>query len=126
MISSIKSKVNVFRKDNSPTLHCAINDQNVICIIDEGSVINCCSFAFAKRAGIAIDTVQCSAIGANKTPMKVAGVAKYEVIACVLGTPQTSRIKIATMIVINDLGTDILLGQPSKIDNQIVTIPHAA
>ena len=100
--------------------------KNVICIIDEGSVINCCSFAFAKRAGIAIDTVQCSAIGANKTPMKVAGVAKYEVIACVLGTPQTSRIKIATMIVINDLGTDILLGQPSKIDNQIVTIPHAA
>ena len=24
------------------------------------------------------------------------------------------------------MGTDILLGQPSKVDNQIITIPHAA
>ena len=28
------------------------------------------------------------------------------------------------MIVINDLGTDVLLGQPTKVDNCIVTVPH--
>ena len=126
MISTIRSKISGFRKESSPTLHCVINRQNVICIIDEGSVINCCSYSFAKRAGIAIDSVQCSAIGANKSPMNVAGIAKHDINAIVLGTNSSSLIRIATMIVINDLGTDILLGQPSKIDNKIITVPHAS
>ena len=48
--------------------------------------------------------------------MNVAGIAKHDINAIVLGTNSSSLIRIATMIVINDLGTDILLGQPSKID----------
>ena len=126
MISTIRSKITGFRKDHSPTLHCVINNQHVLSIIDEGSVINCCSYTFAKRAGIPIDSVQCSAIGANQSPMNVAGIAKYDINALVLGLSNPSCFKIATMIVINDLGTDMLLGQPSKIDNKIITIPHAS
>ena len=57
--------------------------------------------------------------------MNVIGIAKHDVTATVLGTSSPSFIKIVTFIVINDLGTDILLGQPSKVDNQIITIPHA-
>ena len=124
MISNIKSKINLFRKENSPTLQCMINEQHVICIIDEGSVINCCSHSFALKTGLRVENVDCSAVGANKSPMNVIGIVKHEVIATVLGSLTPATIRIATMIVINDLGADILLGQPSKVDNKIITIPH--
>ena len=124
VVSTIKSKITSFRRENSPTLHCLINSQHVICIIDEGSVINCCSLSFAKKANIPIKNVSCAAVGANKSPMNVVGIAKYDVSATVLGTDTPCKIKIATLIIINDLGADVLLGQPTKVDNQIVTIPH--
>ena len=114
-----------FRREKSPKIHCVINNQHVICIIDEGSVINCCSYAFAKKANIPIENVSCAAVGANKSPMNVIGIAKYDINATVVGTNMPSKIKIATLIVINDLGAEVLLlGQPTKVDNQIVTIPH--
>ena len=42
-----------------------------------------------------------------------------------VGTSRPSNIRISTIIVvIHDLGTDLLLGQPAKIDNKIITLPH--
>ena len=79
---------------------------------------------FFKRAGIPIESVICSAIGANKSPLNVAGITKYDIKAAVIGTNTPSNILISKMIVIHDLGTDILLGQPAKIDNCIITVPH--
>ena len=38
VVSTIKSKIMGFRREKSPTIHCVINNQHVICIIDEGSV----------------------------------------------------------------------------------------
>ena len=85
IIASIESTVNTFRRESSPTLCCNINSQNVVCIVDEGSVINCCSFSFAKRARLPIEPVTCAALGANKSPMSVAGITKYDIYASVIG-----------------------------------------
>ena len=124
ILANIQSKINTFRKEESPTMCCKINELNILCLIDEGSVINCCSYSFVKRAGIPIESVVCSAIGANKSPMNVAGITKYDIVAAVIGTNTPSNILISKMIVIHDLGTDILLGQPAKIDNCMITVPH--
>ena len=124
IIAAIKTTVDSFRKENSPTLCCTINSQSVVCIVDEGSVINCCSFTFAKRVGLPIEPVKCAAIGANKSPMSVAGITKHDVYANVMGAANPCQIVISRLIVIKDLGTDILLGQPTKVDNCIITIPH--
>ena len=124
IISNIKTKINGFRKENSPSFICQINHQTAVCLVDEGSVINCCSYKFAKKANIPLENVHCSAIGANKTPMTVMGMTKYDIYAHILGTNSPCSIKIAKMIIIKDLGVDVLLGQPAKVDNCIVTIPH--
>ena len=124
IISSIATKISSFRKEESPTLLCKINDQLAICLVDEGSVINCCSHSFAKKSGIPIESVQCSALGANKTPMTVVGVARYDIWATVIGPSNPCNLIVSKMIIIKDLGVDILLGQPAKIDNCIITIPH--
>ena len=58
---------------------CKINELNILCLIDEGSVINCCSYSFVKRAGNPMESVICSAMGANKLPMNVAGIMKYDI-----------------------------------------------
>ena len=60
VLANIQSRITSFRKEQSPTLCCSINGFNVTCIIDEGSVINCCSYAFAKKAGLTIDPVSCT------------------------------------------------------------------
>ena len=124
IIASIKSSINSFRKEASPTLCCSINSQNVVCIVDEGSVINCCSMAFVKRAKIPVESVNCAAVGANKSPMSVIGITKYDVYATVIGTSNPCKIVISRLIVIKDLGADVLLGQPTKVDNCVITIPH--
>ena len=125
LISNIKTRINRFRKNESPTFICEINDHNCVCLVDEGSMINCCSFEFSKKADIPLENFHCSALGANKTPLVVVGITRYDVIAQVIGTSSSScKIKIAKLIIIKDLGVDILLGQPAKIDNCIVTIPH--
>ena len=109
VLANIQSRITTFRKEQSPTLCCSINDFTVTCIIDEGSVINCCSYAFAKKAGLPIDPVSCKAVGANKSPMKIAGVTRFNITAHVKGARSPCLINISRMIVIYDLGTDILL-----------------
>ena len=92
--------------------------------IDEGSVINCCSFAFAKLAKLPIDPVLYSGVGANKSHMKIAGITRHDIKASVIGVRDPCKINIAQMIVIYVLGTDILFGQPAKVDNCIITVLH--
>ena len=123
-IFTLDSRIRNFRKEVSPTLNCVINDTNVLCIVDEGSEINCCSYLFAQKAKIPIVEVKCSAVGANKSKMNVVGMAKADIYASVIGSRNLSQIKIVEMIVINNLGADVLLGQPTKVDNQIITFPH--
>ena len=123
-IFTLDSRIKQFRKEISPTLNCLINNTAALCIVDEGSEINCCSYLFAKKAKIPIKEVQCSAVGANKSKMNVIGMAKTDIYATVIGSRNAQQIKLAEMIVINNLGADILLGQPCKVDNQIITLPH--
>ena len=126
IVLNLKTKINAIniRKEKSPSLTCVINSFNIICVVDEGSEINCLSYNFAKKANIPIDKVKCSAIGANKSPMNVVGVTKYDIHASVVGTRVPADINLSRMIVIDDLGADALLGMPAKIDNKIVTLTH--
>ena len=126
IVMNVKSKLQDrnIRKEKSSSLSCIINSENLVCVVDEGSEINCLSYNFAKKAKIPIAKVNVSAVGANKVPMNVAGVTKFDVHASVIGTRVPAEINLSKMIVINDLGADALLGMPAKIDNHIVTLPH--
>ena len=125
IVQNIKLKINSFRKESSPSLNCVINSNNIVCVIDEGSQINCLSYRFAQKAGIPIVNSSCKAVGAGNSTIDVVGVTKYDVVAKVIGASNPEvTINIGKMIVIRDLGADALLGQPSKVDNCIITYPH--
>ena len=124
VIQNIESTMKHFRKENSPTLNCSINSKHAVCVVDEGSEIKCCSYVFATESKLPIENVVCAAVGANKSSLKVMGITSSDIIARVFGTKLPCEIKIAKMIVVDNLGADVLLGQPTKIDNHIVTLPH--
>ena len=119
---NVKAKIHAInlRKEKSPSLTCLINSFNIVCVVDKGSKINCLSYNFAKKANIPIDKVSCTAVGANKSPMNVVGVTKYDIYASVVGTRVPADINLSRMVVIDDLGADALLGMLAKIDNKIV------
>ena len=56
--------------------------------------------------------------------MNVLGMTKYDVIVSVVGARVPVQINLGRMVVIQNLGVDALLGQPAKIDNEVVTFPH--
>ena len=126
IVRHVKSRIKEFRKESSPSLNCVINSQNLVCIVDEGSQINCLSYNFAQKARIPIMNSSCRAVGAGNSAIDVVGETKYDIVAEVIGTRVPVSINIGKMVVVKDLGADALLGQPGKIDNQIICIPHTS
>ena len=123
-VSSIMEKYKIVRKEKSPTLSCTFNDSVMVCLVDEGSEINCMSYDIALRNAVPIVETPCKAVGAGKSPMNVIGMTKHDIIVDVIGGRVPAQINLGQMIVIQNLGTDVLLGQPAKVDNEIVTFPH--
>ena len=128
IVRNVKLTINSFRKELSPSLNCIINSNNLLCIIDEGSQINCISYNFAQKTKIPIETSNCKAVGAGQSAIDVVGVTKYSIIAEVIGVnaPIPININLGKMVVIKDLGADALVGQPGKVDNQIICVPHTS
>ena len=126
IIRNVKLRINNFRKELSPSLNCVINSSNLLCIVDEGSQINCLSYNFAQKTKIPIMNSSCKAVGAGNSAIDVVGVTKFDIIAEVIGANSSApvTINLGQMVVIKDLGADALVGQPGKIDNQIVCFPH--
>ena len=46
------------------------------------------------------------------------------IIKVIMESGTIAELNLDVCLIVKDLGTDILIGQPAKIDNQIVTIPH--
>ena len=124
IVRNVKIKIKEFRKEMSPSLNCIINSNNLVCIVDEGSQINCLSFSFAQKSKIPIVQSTCTAVGAGNSLIDVMGVTKHEIFAEVVGAKDKVRISLGRMVVIRNLGADALVGQPGKIDNKILTSPH--
>ena len=108
-VSSIMSKYKMVRKEKSPSLSCIFNESILLCLIDEGSEINCISNDFVLKNAIPVVDVKCKAVGAGKSPMNVVGMTKYDIIVTVVGPRVPVKINLGQMVVIQNLGTDALL-----------------
>ena len=103
-VSSIMAKYRSVRKEKSPSLTCKLNESVMVCLIDEGSEINCLSNEFVLKNSIPVVEVECKAVGAGKAPMNVIGMTKYDVIVSIVGTRVPVNINLGHMIVIQNLG----------------------
>ena len=56
--------------------------------------------------------------------MSIVGQSKYPLQALVSGPKVPVKINLGQCVIISNLGCPVLIGQPAKIENEIVTFPH--
>ena len=112
------------RKARSPQLRILIYSEETWAIIDEGSDINCIDESLATKRGVRFEKTSCKAKAAGSSRMQLTGQTQDDVIISVKHVGCPILLRLGKMVVVKNLGVDLLLGEPAKIDNQITTIPH--
>ena len=78
--------------------------------VHSGQPLTCSTDASAKAAG--------------NNNIHIKGQSAGDVLIKVLMNGKEAEINLDVCLIIKDLGTDVLIGQPAKIDHHIVTMPH--
>ena len=112
------------RKSKSPCLAVTLNNRPTFATIDEGSEINCLDYGFATRNGIKFSPTDCVATAAGSTAMNLSGETIDGISISISDSKTPIILTLGKMVVVRNLGVDILIGEPGKVDNEIVTIPH--
>ena len=102
----------------------SINGVDVIGTLDEGAEVSCISLEAAKKLKLPIVKADCSAISADKIPMRAVGQTSSNLFAVVKQSKSNSIINLGNFLVISNLGVNLLIGQPTKVDTSMVSIPH--
>ena len=112
------------RKEKSPMVSAVYENREFLATLDEGSEINCVDEGFAVSNGIKYIPSSCKAMAAGSSSMKLAGQTLFNIDIDVLGARSNVRWSLGKMVVVTNLGVDVLIGEPGKFDNKIITIPH--
>ena len=112
------------RKEKSPTVPVLMNDAILLATVDEGSEINCMDEKFALKNNIKLIPTSCTATAAGSTTMKLAGQTFEDTVLSVQGSEFPIKWDLGKVVIVTNLGVDVLVGEPGKADNKIVTIPH--
>ena len=98
------------RKSKSPCLPVLLNSATAYATIDEGSEINCIDYQFAVRNQISFIPTKCTALAAGSNEMKLAGESKQLISVTVKNTLIPIVLTLEKVIVVRNLGVDILIG----------------
>ena len=123
-------KRNGVRKAKSPSILVCMSDDDVrynfktMATIDEGSEINCLDDGFAAKCGIRFSPTDCRAKAAGSAKMSLVGQSMDELTVSVVHSGTPIKLSTGKMVIVKNLGVDMLLGEPCKRENEIITIPH--
>ena len=112
------------RKEKSPMIPITIKQASTVATIDEGSEINCLDKGFALQNDIKFVPTHCQAYAAGKQVMELAGQTIQDVIVHLQGINSMVTWNLGKAIIVSNLGVDVLVGEPGKVDNMIMTVPH--
>ena len=112
------------KRTKSPSIWLNINGKTVIAVIDEGSEVTVIDHEFAKQAGIGIEKTSTSAKAAGNNAVQIMGQSVSNVIANVLNLRVPATLNFGHCLIVKNLGTTILIGQPTKVDHNIITNPR--
>ena len=122
-IRQVISKHSVPKAD-SPSLFGEIRGKGTETIFDEGAQLNVLDDKFARELNLKIIETPQMASAANKTPMKVTGQTKEDLVVKFNAGTEVVEINLGKVVTVENLGTKILVGEPGKRDNRVVTVPH--
>ena len=112
------------RKEYSPQIRTKIGNVPVDATVDEGSELNCIDSSIAAKCYIKYKPIELNAMAAGSNLMKILGVVSNDVVLDVYDTKSQVKITLKNAVVVKNLGSDILIGEPAKYDNNIVTFPR--
>ena len=103
----------------SPTLKATLHGHKVLVTIDEGSELNCISLDLAKRCSLDIIRTENRAKAADSSRLRLVGQLKKPLNLVV--EPLGTFVKLNHVVVVDQLNAQLLLGEPGKRDNDIIT-----
>ena len=112
------------RKSKSPCILAELGKVRVYATIDEGSEINCIDEGFAVKNALKYVPTSCKATAAGCNVMSLAGQTETDISLRIGYSKKFITLRLGRMIVVKNLGVEILVGEPGKQDNEIITIPH--
>lgn len=112
------------RKARSPTLLGRTNGQDFVLIIDEGAELNVMDEGLANSLGLEVDDSLARAAAANNTALQITGQTTADLLINVDTDGGSVELNLGKVPIVRNLGCSLLLGEASKADNRIMTIPH--
>ena len=112
------------RKECSPMVNALLKSEICTPTIDEGSEINCIDSVFAKKVNLYEVPTACSATAAGNTAMVVTGQTRDNVVLHIPHSSSSIVWDLSKCVVVENLGVDVLIGEPGKVDNMIITKSH--
>ena len=104
----------------SPALKVTLNNHPAVATLDEGAEVSAISLRFCKQSNTASADTAHTARAADSSKLRVVGRTKNSV--TLLAQPGNIPIKLGHVLVVDQLNADILIGEPGKGANNIVTV----
>ena len=114
---------NAVRKEKSPAVAVTIENRPALAILDEGSEINCLDEGLALKLNVQFVPTSCTALAAGSSRMKLVGQTTEDIKLYPQGVDNTFCWNLGKTVIVNNLGTDSLVGEPGKVDNNIAFFP---
>ena len=108
-------------KAGSPKMLVTVNHRRATLLVDEGSKINCVNKDFADKNYIRFELTNSSATAAGNGNLDVSGCRRVELRLCTKFQSTPVEINMGKATVIKNLGVSLLLGEPGKASNSIIT-----
>ena len=113
------------RKRRSPAFKATVMGKMVKATIDEGSEVNVIDESVVKRANVQVNPItDAAATAAGSNPLTVVGQCRDPLILVVMVEDERVEVDLGHAVVVRNLGTECLVGEPGKADNRIHTIPE--
>ena len=114
---------NKIEKSLCPRIRCQYNNKTFSVLIDSGAEVNALDLNFAESLQIGINKTNESACAASKLPLQVCGQSRGPItIKCLTDNGHT-MLYLGVVLIIANLGTSCLLGEPAKRRNNIICLP---
>ena len=117
------NSINAVWKSKSPTVQVKILNHPVTAVIDEGSEISAIDSRLVEYLDISVSRTVEEAKAAGSLPLNILGKTEQDII--LYTNVKSSQIKwnLGQCLVVQNLGCNILLGEPAKERNNICTYP---
>ena len=111
------------QKATSPRISCTFNKIDFDALLDSGAEINVLDESFTKQAGIGIIGTNHRAQAANRLPLEICGQTEAPVSIWCNTDEGSKQIHLGIVLVVRNLGTFCLIGEPGKTVNNIICLP---